>query len=224
VALARALARRPRLLLLDEPLAALDKKLREATQAELVQLQRRLGTSFVIVTHDQDEAMTMADRIAVMRDGKVEQVATPRALYETPASRWVAGFVGDVNLIDGRVIAHGNDELTIAAKHDFIRIAFAGQVPRGADVGVAIRPEKMRLMRVDTPRTEAMPHRNARRGTVAAVSYLGGQTAYTVTPDDGGAPLRATLANTARRSGDDFAIGERVIASFAPADAVMLMQ
>jgi len=225
VALARALARRPRLLLLDEPLAALDKKLREATQAELMQLQRKLGTSFVIVTHDQDEAMTMADRIAVMRDGKIEQIGSPRALYETPASQWIAGFIGDVNLIEGRVIAHGNDELTIAAKHDFIRVvAAADQVPRGADVVVAVRPEKLRLMRVDTPRTEATPHRNARRGTIASVGYLGDQTVYGVAPDDSGAPLRATLANTARRSGDDFAVGERVIASFAPADAVVLVR
>ena len=95
------------MLLLDEPLAALDKKLRESTQAELMALQRRLGTTFVIVTHDQDEAMTMADRIAVMNDGRLEQVATPRVLYEAPDSRWIAGFVGDVNLIEGQVVFAG---------------------------------------------------------------------------------------------------------------------
>ena len=102
VALARSLARRPLVLLLDEPLAALDKKLRESTQAELMELQRRLGLTFIIVTHDQEEAMTVADRIGVMDNGRLEQVATPRVLYEAPRSRWVAGFVGDVNLFEGR--------------------------------------------------------------------------------------------------------------------------
>ncbi len=105
VALARALARRPRLLLLDEPMAALDKKLRQSTQAELKEVQRRLGTTFIIVTHDQEEAMTVADRIGVMDRGRLVQVGSPRELYETPASRWIAGFVGDINLIEGPVLA-----------------------------------------------------------------------------------------------------------------------
>ena len=103
VALARSLARRPQLLLLDEPLAALDKKLRESTQLELMELQRRLGLTFVIVTHDQQEAMTMAGRIGVMDAGRLEQVATPRELYEAPRSRWIAEFVGDINLIEGKL-------------------------------------------------------------------------------------------------------------------------
>src|SRR6201987_6464770 len=101
VALARSLARRPQLLLLDEPLAALDKKLRESTQLELMELQRRLGMTFVIVTHDQEEAMTVADRIGVMDSGRLEQVATPRQPYEAPRSRWIAEFVGDVNIFEG---------------------------------------------------------------------------------------------------------------------------
>src|SRR6195952_426114 len=101
VALARSLARRPQVLLLDEPLAALDKKLRESTQLELIELQRRLGMTFIIVTHDQQEAMTMAGRIGVMDAGRLEQVATPRVLYEAPRSRWIAEFIGDVNLFEG---------------------------------------------------------------------------------------------------------------------------
>ena len=105
VALARSLAKQPKVLLLDEPLAALDRKLREETRFELKELQRRLGTTFVIVTHDQDEAMTVADRIAVMNRGRLAQVGTPIEVYEQPNSRWVAGFLGDVNLIEGHVIA-----------------------------------------------------------------------------------------------------------------------
>src|SRR6187401_556061 len=116
VALARSLARRPQVLLLDEPLAALDKKLRESTQLELMELQRRLGTTFIVVTHDQDEAMTMASRIGVMDQGRLEQVATPRDLYEAPVTRWVAGFVGDVNLFEGEVAAHDHHRLTIATR------------------------------------------------------------------------------------------------------------
>ena len=116
VALARSLARRPQVLLLDEPLAALDKKLRESTQLELMELQRRLGMTFVIVTHDQEEAMTVADRIGVMDAGRLAQVAAPRELYEAPASRWVAEFVGDVNIFEGQVEARGAGRLMISTK------------------------------------------------------------------------------------------------------------
>ena len=103
VALARSLARRPQVLLLDEPLAALDKKLRESTQFELMELQRRLGMTFIIVTHDQEEAMTVAGRIGVMDAGRLDQVATPRELYEAPASRWIAEFIGEINVFEGQV-------------------------------------------------------------------------------------------------------------------------
>src|SRR4051812_15204676 len=116
VALARSLARRPQVLLLDEPLAALDKKLRESTQAELMELQRRLGMTFIIVTHDQEEAMTVADRIGVMDSGRLEQVATPRQLYEAPGSRWVAQFVGDVNLFEGEAKPSTVGQLTVFTK------------------------------------------------------------------------------------------------------------
>src|SRR5580693_4424076 len=116
VALARSLARRPKLLLLDEPLAALDKKLRENTQLELIELQRRLGTTFIIVTHDQQEAMTVAGRIGVMDAGRLDQVATPRELYEAPLSRWIAEFIGDINLFDGQVETREFNRLTIATR------------------------------------------------------------------------------------------------------------
>src|SRR5580692_13057480 len=116
VALARSLARRPQVLLLDEPLAALDKKLRESTQAELLALQRRLGMTFIIVTHDQEEAMTMADRIGVMDQGRLEQVARPRELYEAPNSRWIAEFVGDVNMFEGQISAGEAGRLAVATR------------------------------------------------------------------------------------------------------------
>src|SRR5207245_10718215 len=116
VAPARSPARRPQMRLLDEPLTALDKKLRESTQFELMELQRRLGLTFIIVTHDQEEAMTMAGRIGVMDAGRLDQVATPRDLYETPASRWIAEFVGDINLFEGQVGAAEAGRLAIATR------------------------------------------------------------------------------------------------------------
>src|SRR4030088_427621 len=146
VALARSLARRPRVLLLDEPLAALDKKLRESTQFELIELQRRLGLTFIIVTHDQDEAMTVADRIGVMDAGRLEQVATPRELYEAPRSRWVAEFVGDVNILEGQLQSREASRLMIATgAAGIIAVAEPRQAIVKTAVCVAIRPEKIKL-------------------------------------------------------------------------------
>src|SRR5579863_9293013 len=152
VALARSLARRPQLLLLDEPLAALDKKLRENTQAELIDLQRRLGLTFIIVTHDQEEAMSLAARIGVMEAGRLEQVATPRELYEAPRSRWVAEFVGDINLFEGKLDAGETSHLTPAPRlavatraAGMIYVAAPRHRPGKETLCVAIRPEKVKL-------------------------------------------------------------------------------
>src|SRR5450432_2451362 len=146
VALARSLARRPQVLLLDEPLAALDKKLRESTQHELTELQRRLGTTFIIVTHDQEEAMTVASRIGVMDAGRLEQVATPRELYEAPHSRWVAEFVGDVNVFEGEVETREAGRLLISTRDaGTIAVAEPRKPIEKAIVCVAIRPEKVKL-------------------------------------------------------------------------------
>ncbi len=139
VALARALVKRPKLLLLDEPLAALDRKLREHTQFELANLQYQLGTTFVVVTHDQDEAMTLASRIAVMHEGRIAQVGTPGEVYEYPANRYVAGFVGNINLIDGRVTAVANGRVTVHA--DALDADFCGRLRRPG------RPRRRRLHR-----------------------------------------------------------------------------
>src|SRR5882757_359146 len=149
VALARSLARRPQVLLLDEPLAALDKKLRESTQAELMELQRRLGTTFIIVTHDQEEAMTVANRIGVMDAGRLEQVATPRDLYEAPQSRWVAEFIGDVNLFDGEVGSREHNRLMVTTKDGTLSVVEPRDPVTRTKVSVAIRPEKVKLSRRD---------------------------------------------------------------------------
>jgi putrescine transport system ATP-binding protein len=225
VALARALARHPQLLLLDEPLAALDKKLREETQIELMELQRQLGTTFVIVTHDQEEAMTMADRIGVMNGGRLQQIATPRQLYEAPASRWVAEFVGDINIVEGGITHRDNHRLTIAGRDVGTLFAIEPREPVGdAVICVAIRPEKIRLSRrgpaTDLVNSGAM---NSLEGVISDVGYLGGRSLYKVKLDRG-AILRVALANTARLDVDAYSIGERVAAWFAPDDCVVLTQ
>ncbi|ANW05288.1 ABC transporter ATP-binding protein [Bradyrhizobium icense] len=223
VALARSLARRPKVLLLDEPLAALDKKLREGTQLELMELQRRLGMTFIVVTHDQEEAMTMANRIGVMDAGRLEQVATPRDLYEAPASRWVAQFVGDVNLFDGEVTSREGHRLTIATRDGGTIVVAEPRDPAGkTEVSVAIRPEKVKLSRRG-PASDAVNAQaiNRLEGVVTDVSYLGGSTVYKIKLDSGAA-LRSSIANTARLDLDTLSAGQRVVAWFTPDDCVVL--
>ncbi len=225
VALARSLARRPQLLLLDEPLAALDKKLRESTQAELIELQRRLGMTFVIVTHDQEEAMTVADRIGVMDSGRLEQVATPRELYEAPASRWIAEFVGDINLFDGQVASREAGRVTISTKDaGSIVVAEPRQPITKTTVAVAIRPEKIKLSRRGPVADALSAHAiNRLEGVVTDVGYLGGITTYKVKLDSG-AVLRSSMANTARLDMDAYSASQRVVAWFTPDDCVVLEQ
>ena len=223
VALARSLARRPKVLLLDEPLAALDKKLRESTQQELMELQRRLGMTFIIVTHDQEEAMTMASRIGVMNAGRLEQVATSRDLYEAPATRWVAGFVGDINLFDGEVTSHEHHRLTVATRDGgAIVVAEPRQPATRTAVTVAIRPEKIKLSRRG-PASDADHAQSINRleGVVTDVGYLGGTTVYKVKLDSG-AVVRASAANTARLDRDTYSASQRVVAWFTPDDCMVL--
>jgi putrescine transport system ATP-binding protein len=222
VALARSLARRPQVLLLDEPMAALDKKLREATQFELMELQRRLGLTFIIVTHDQDEAMTVAGRIGVMQAGRLEQVAQPRLLYEEPASRWIAEFVGDINLFEGEVSAREPHRLTIATRDAGDLIATEPQRPLvGSNVCVAIRPEKIRLAHRLATDAATAPAVNRITGVIADANYLGGTTIYKVKLDSGPV-VRAAVANTARLDVHGYGIGQRVLAWFTPNDCVVL--
>ena len=225
VALARSLARRPQVLLLDEPLAALDKKLRESTQLELMELQRRLGMTFIIVTHDQEEAMTMANRIGVMDAGRLEQVATPRELYEAPRSRWVAEFVGDINLFEGEISSREHHRLNVWTRlAGTIVAAEPRQRVTQANVSVAIRPEKVKLSRrgpvSDAGTSQAI---NRLEGVITDLSYLGGLTVYKVKLDSG-AVVRSSMANTARLDFDAYSAGQRVVAWFTPDDCVVLEQ
>jgi putrescine transport system ATP-binding protein len=225
VALARSLARRPRVLLLDEPLAALDKKLRESTQLELMEVQRRLGMTFIIVTHDQEEAMTVADRIGVMDAGRLEQVATPRQLYESPRSRWVAEFIGDVNIFEGQAQSGEAGRLTISTREAGTIVVTRPSEPISKNmVCVAIRPEKIKLSRRG-PASDALNINAMNRieGTVIEMNYLGGVTSYKIKLDSG-AVLRSSMTNTARIEIDAYHANQRVVAWFTPDDCVVLEQ
>ena len=223
VALARSLARRPKVLLLDEPMAALDKKLRESTQFELMELQRKLGMTFIIVTHDQEEAMTVASRIGVMKAGQLEQVAVPRRLYEEPASRWVAEFVGDINLFEGEVTAREALRLRVATSTAGELVVAQPVAPVAeAKVAVVIRPEKIRLaLRGPAADAAAAAALNRVEGVITDASYLGGKTVYKIRLD-GGAVLHAAQANTARLDADGYGVNQRVVAWFTPDDCVVL--
>lgn len=194
VALARSLAKAPKLLLLDEPLGALDKKLRQDTQFELMDIQEQTGTTFVIVTHDQEEAMTVASRIAVMDHGKIIQVDTPAKIYEEPGSVYVADFIGDVNLIEGNVTTSGDDHATISwadGQQDLIGIAHDA-IPAGTRATLAIRPEKVNIA---TERPADMT--NIIHGKVHDIAYLGNMSTYVIqTPT--GQLIKAQAANTRR--------------------------
>ena len=223
VALARSLARRPKVLLLDEPMAALDKKLRESTQFELMELQRKLGMTFIIVTHDQEEAMTVASRIGVMKAGQLEQVAVPRRLYEEPASRWVAEFVGDINLFEGEVTAREALRLRVATSTAGELVVAQPVAPVAeTKVAVAIRPEKIRLaLRGPAADAAAAAALNRVEGVITDASYLGGKTVYKIRLD-GCAVLHAAQANTARLDADGYGVNQRVVAWFTPDDCVVL--
>lgn len=193
VALARAVAKRPKVLLLDEPLGALDKKLREETQFELISLQEELGLTFVIVTHDQEEAMTVADRISVMDQGKIVQVAPPAEIYEAPNSRYVADFIGSVNLFEGKVEAAAVDRTRLIMADDLLVDAATGGATKGATAWFAVRPEKVRIAQEEP----AGKNVNAVSGEVWDIAYFGDMTLYNVKLASG-KEVRATRLNAHR--------------------------
>ncbi|HEY1362217.1 MAG TPA: ABC transporter ATP-binding protein [Xanthobacteraceae bacterium] len=217
VALARSLVKRPRLLLLDEPLAALDKKLRGETQLELMQLHARLGLTFIIVTHDQQEAMTVADRIAVMDKGRLIQVATPREIYEQPGSCWVADFIGEVNLIEGRLVQLEGGGVVASAAAGPLRVAAQPDAKPGDTVWVAVRPEKLRIGREQPSGRDG----NRLAGQVAQISYLGDLSLYQVRLESGFV-MKAALPNVLRLDQAPIGLDERVWLSWPPEAAVLL--
>ena len=225
VALARALIKRPKLLLLDEPLAALDKKLREHTQFELANLQYQLGTTFVVVTHDQDEAMVLASRIAVMAEGRIAQVGTPAEVYEYPANRHVASFVGNINLIEGRVTGSeaGRVSLRCEALNADLTVQVDGAGTAGGDAApgaalcIAVRPEKITISRTAPDARD----RNVVKGTVRDLGYFGDQSLYNVRLHSG-AVLQVSAQNLRRSASLTVEWDDEVYLSWEVASTIVL--
>jgi putrescine transport system ATP-binding protein len=218
VALARSLAKRPKVLLLDEPLGALDRKLREETQFELMDIQHTLGLTFLIVTHDQEEAMTVSDRIAVMDKGNLVQVATPAEIYEAPNSRYVADFIGDINIYEAKVSAKDGSLVTLDSDGLPVKVeqpdcpAIAGNA-----VAFAVRPEKVRIS-LDAPVT---PDANAAQGEVMDIGYLGDFSVF-ITKLKDGRIMRAAQANVSRLVDRPITFGDQVWLTW-PADAGLVL-
>jgi putrescine transport system ATP-binding protein len=210
VALARALAKRPKLLLLDEPLGALDKKLREETQFELVKIQETLGITFIVVTHDQEEAMSLATRIGVMDQGYIAQIGEPREIYEFPNSRFVADFIGNVNMFEGRVTEDEHDHVRIASKEAGCDIYVSHGVSCAPDqiLWFALRPEKINVTR-EKPKGDA----NIAKGMVEDVVYLGDMSVFRVVLE-GGKRITATKPNVERIDEDNIRWDEQVYISW----------
>lgn len=220
VALARSLVKKPKMLLLDEPLGALDKKLRQKTQFELVNIQESLGMTFVIVTHDQEEAMTVSTRIAIMDAGRIVQLATPTDIYESPNSRYVAEFIGDVNILPGRVSGNSEQGLQVHCEQHGVDVQTNSQaeMSNGSQVWLAIRPEKLEISLAKPSET---PRANCLSGVVWDIAYLGTMSIYHVKLDSGDMVM-AAQANRTRSVGDKITWEDRVDLVWHAADAVVL--
>ena len=218
VALARSLAKQPKLLLLDEPLGALDKKLREETQFELVKIQESLGVTFIVVTHDQEEAMSLATRIGVMDEGYIAQIGEPRDIYEFPNSRFVADFIGNVNMFEGQVIEDEHDHVRIRSKEAGCDIYVSHGVSCAPDqtLWYALRPEKINVVR-DKPEGDA----NFTKGLVEDVVYLGDMSVYRVVLDSG-KRITATKPNIDRIDEDNIKWDEEVFITWGSESGAVL--
>ncbi|CAO5678186.1 MAG: Spermidine/putrescine import ATP-binding protein PotA [Holosporales bacterium] len=219
VALARSLVKRPKLLLLDEPLAALDKRLREQTQFELVNIQESLGVTFIMVTHDQEEAMTMSTRMAIMEEGQIRQIGAPHDIYEYPTSRFVAEFIGSVNMFEGIVSEDEEDYITIDSSEleAKLEITHAGATPIGSQVSVAIRPEKV-MISLKKPKD---PSVNCVKGIVKEIAYLGDMSIYYVEMMSGKI-IQAALPNLLRLSERDVKWDDEVYLTWKADNGVVL--
>ncbi len=218
VALARSLAKHPRVLLLDEPLSALDKKLRERTQLDLVNIQDKTGITFVVVTHDQEEAMTMADRVAIMDEGWIVQIDPPQAMYEYPNTRFVAEFFGSVNMVEGVLVEDEVDHVIIESPElgNPIYVGHGISGREGGTVWAALRPEKVTLSK-DKPEGA----HNWDEGVVTDIVYLGSVSTYLVTLASGKV-IRATRTNRLRAAEWDITWEDRVYVSWGPSSAVVV--
>jgi putrescine transport system ATP-binding protein len=221
VALARALVKQPKVLLLDEPLAALDKRLREQTQYELMNIQEQLGVTFVVVTHDQEEAMTLSTRIAVMDTGRFMQIGTPTEIYEFPNSRLVANFIGNANMFEGRVTENGTDHVVVESKDPACSfyIDHGMSIPEGSKVWVALRPEKLHISKL----SPANRNTNSIKGMVSDIGYLGGISTYRVLIGDDRI-VEITSPNQQRPKDGNPPIDwdEEVFLSWEPSSSVVL--
>jgi putrescine transport system ATP-binding protein len=229
VALARALVKRPKLLLLDEPLAALDRKLREHTQFELINIQEHLGVTFIVVTHDQEEAMTLSTRMGVMDHGQIVQVGTPTEIYEFPATRFVADFIGSVNMFEGKLVEDEPDYVRIRCEDlgGMVYVNHGISSAPDATVWVAIRPEKVNLSR-QPPAAPVGVHQpddglgaNLARGVVKEIAYMGDLSIYLVQIESG-KTVRVTIPNVARHTDDRITWDETVYLSWHAESPVVL--
>jgi len=224
VALARSLAKKPQLLLLDEPLGALDKKLREQTQIELVNIIENVGVTCVMVTHDQEEAMTMASRIAVMSEGRFLQVGAPSEIYETPATRFVADFIGNVNLMDGTLAEDEPDHCIIDCQDMRHYVGHGITGTAGMPVCVAVRPEKIHLSRhAPVHEGEDATAFNCVKGVIKDLSYFGAYTVYHLQLPSG-ALLKISQNNTQRHRDDELTWGDEAWAHWSRQAQVVLTQ
>ncbi|MDR0555943.1 MAG: polyamine ABC transporter ATP-binding protein [Holosporaceae bacterium] len=218
VALARSLVKQPKLVLLDEPLAALDKKLRERTQLELVNIQEKVGVTFIMVSHDQEEAMTMSSRIGLMNEGRILQVGPPTEIYEYPNSKYVANFLGSVNLFDGIIVEEESDHVVVksTAMEKNLYVSHSSSVPVGAQISVAIRPEKVML-------TDSRPtgEHNWTSGVVKDIVYLGDVSIYHVKLRSG-TTIFATVANLVRAAERPIQWEDEVFLYWRPENGIIL--
>ena len=221
VALARSLVKQPKLLLLDEPLASLDKKLKERTQLELVRIQERVGITFIMVSHDQEESMTMSTRLAVMNEGQIRQVGTPHEIYEFPNSRFVADFIGSINMFEGVILQDEPDHVIIYSESigSNLCISHSATIPPGAHVTVAIRPEKIKISKILPPKS-SVPY-NYTEGIVDDIVYLGDVSIYYVLLANGIRVL-ATLPNLVRLTEQPVTWEDKVYLHWQPENGIVL--
>jgi spermidine/putrescine ABC transporter ATP-binding subunit len=218
VALARALVKRPKVLLLDEPLSALDAKLRDDMRLELTRLQQEVGITFIIVTHDQDEALSMASRIAVMEKGAIRQIATPQELYEQPASRFVADFIGKVNLFDADVISQKGKAVICNAK-GLGKMNLSSDKTCGKSVTIAVRPEKLKLAKM-APKADGLVKTEA---TVRDVAYFG-DWSEVLADMANGTPVSVNVQNDKRDGNTGVKRGDKVWITWSPSDSLILTE